>query len=93
MPRNRPLSKTQLQLLAELDTSRLGRLMVEQAWGKGPDGGKVSFGRRRVHAARDLELMGLLERIGRDKSMEAQGNGNNIHYTLISYRRPAAKEA
>jgi hypothetical protein len=91
MPRPFTPGKYQNQLLAELAASPFNRICVETAWGRAHGGGKVKYGARRLHAAHGLVTAGLLEWIDTERSVEAQGNGNNIHYSLFYYRRPAEK--
>jgi hypothetical protein len=91
MARKRPLTKTQLRLLAELAASRFGRICVERGHGRGPDGGRIAYGDRDVNAALGLEEAGLLERVSYNREQHYGGRGSCVHHTSITFRRPAAE--
>ena len=80
-------TKTQAELLAKLAASSFNRISVERGSGRGPQGGKVSYGNREVRAALALERAGLLVRVSLTRE-DYPERGNTVTHTAILYRAP-----
>ena len=78
------MTKTEAKILADLAASRYGRICVSRGYGRGPEGGKISYGDREVKAALKLEAKGLLARVSYDKNSNTW-RGNTQYAVDICY--------
>jgi len=53
------------------------------AGGRGPQGGRISYGRREYVALKGLVEAGLLTLVNTQREMTALGNGANVHHYII----------
>ena len=81
-PDYRGLTKTEARLLR---SHQDGRICVESAHGKGPEGGDVSSGRREQAAGRKLAEKGFIQQVKHTTHVITNG-GYNIHVTGNRYR-------
>lgn len=80
------MNKTETLLLARINTHGHGAL--ESGGGRGPDGGRISFGTRERNALMALVERGIVEITDRSKSVE-YNKGNSVHSTLFTYKLKA----
>ena len=85
------LTKTETKLLADLASSRLGRISITRAIGRGAYGGRIDVGSREREAALKLEAKGLLIRIAIN-SDRLTNRGYTIHATDYTFAAPTPKE-
>jgi hypothetical protein len=78
------LTKTQQELIAQA-TQRGGYYGIDCASGRGPEGGRVSFGARRRTALHGLVKLGLVEITHRHTHADCN-RGYTIHCTVLAFR-------
>jgi hypothetical protein len=83
-------TKTEAKILADLANSRLGRISITRAYGRGAYGGKIDVGKRERDAALTLEAKGLLVRIG-ISSDHLTNRGYTIHATDYTFTAPSVE--
>lgn len=76
------LNKTQTALMQKLGESRIGRISVESCSGRGPEGGRISFGYRDLTAALKLVEQGMLVVLNRSSSTTSN-RGYGYRNTII----------
>ena len=66
-------TKTELDIIRQLLDSYLGNACVEWYVGRGSEGGRVNYGRRRFDAAKSLIEKGILKQVRIDRSNRCDG--------------------
>lgn len=79
------MTKTQTKLLAAAKLHG-GCYSVETCRGRGPAGGRISYGTRERDALFALEAAGAVEITSRQSSQEMMGNGNMVGGTVFAFR-------
>jgi hypothetical protein len=77
-------NKTEAQLLA-FAAKRNGFYSIECGGGRGPDGGKVSYGTRNRNAVMSLVEKGIIEITHRDSANESN-RGYTVRHTVLAFK-------
>ena len=80
-------TKTEMKLIEEAHKNHLGLVSAEKFVGRGPEGGRVNYGKRRHSALSRLIHDGVLEQVERSSSLQTEG-GYGVDCYLIIARLP-----
>lgn len=75
------MTKTEAAILAKARTQRF--VSTEMADGNGPQGGRISYGRREYRAISALVRGGLLTLVNTQRETSSLGNGATVHHYII----------
>ena len=81
------LTKTERQLISEASRHHQGLVGAEKFVGRGPEGGKVNYGKRRHNAVQSLIEKGLAELVERGRSLQTEnGYGIDCYYIVVKIK-------
>ena len=80
-------TKTEIQLIEEAHKNHMGLVSAEKFVGRGPEGGRVNYGKRRHSALSRLIRDGIFEQVDRSSSLQTE-NGYGINCYMIVAKLP-----